>query len=419
MNENVIDKINYIHSLSKFGKKAGLSNIKEILKRLGNPQNDLKFIHVAGTNAKGSVSNMINNILISHNYKVGYFTSPYIEFFNERISINNINIDDNDLINYVERVKNVIDGINPIEFEFITAMAFLYFKEQKCDIVVLEVGLGGRFDATNVIDTALVNVITPIDIDHTNILGNTIEEIAFEKAGTIKENSKVIISSEMNKKAVEVINKKCIETSSRLFTYDDIVENLSYDKDYTRFKYKGVTYELSLKGTYQVSNALLAINAVKLLGEEFPIDVCDIKRGLKNSRWKCRFEIFDNEVTTILDGAHNPNGVGAFLKSLNVYYPEKNKVFVFSMLDDKDWKKSLDLIIKENPKIIITKVPSFKRQSMEDEIIKYLSENGIKPLYIEDYVSAYQKAVEISDKNTIISVFGSLYLVGALRKYVK
>ena len=173
--------IEYIHSLSKFGKKAGLSNTLKILESLGNPHKKLKFIHIAGTNGKGSTSNMINNILISHNYKVGYYTSPYIEFFNERISINNTPIPPEHLVEYTNRVANALGSVTPIEFEFITVMAMLYFYEQNCDVVVLEVGLGGRFDSTNVIDTPLCSVICPIGFDHTAILGNSLEEIAFEK----------------------------------------------------------------------------------------------------------------------------------------------------------------------------------------------------------------------------------------------
>ena len=221
--------IEYIHSLSKFGKKLGLANTELILQRLGNPHKKLKFIHIAGTNGKGSTSNMINNILISHNYKVGYYTSPYIECFNERICINNSLISSEDLVLYTNRVADVLDGITPIEFEFITAMAFLYFYEKNCDVVVLEVGLGGRFDATNVIDTPLCNVITPIGYDHTSILGDTLEKIAFEKSGTIKQGSKVVISPAMSKVCIPVIEKRCSETSSQLIIPEKKPENISYD----------------------------------------------------------------------------------------------------------------------------------------------------------------------------------------------
>ena len=263
--------IEYIHSLSKFGKKAGLSNTQKILERLGNPHKKLKFIHVAGTNGKGSTSNMINNILISHNYKVGYYTSPYIELFNERICINNNLISADDLVEYTNRVAAVLDGISPIEFEFITALAFLYFYEKNCDVVVLEVGLGGRFDATNVIDTPLCNVITPIGLDHTAILGDTLSEIAFEKAGTIKQGAKVVVSPCMHSECLKVIKKRCDETTSELVAPKGSIRDISFDIPYTSFIYDDMPIELSLKGKYQIGNAVTAIEAARVLSKSLDI----------------------------------------------------------------------------------------------------------------------------------------------------
>ena len=231
------DAIEYIHSLSRFGKKAGLSNTQLMLERLGNPQHNMEFVHVAGTNGKGSVSNMLKNILMNHGYKVGYYTSPYIEFFSERICIGDEMISDDDLIYYASKVKEVSSDITPIEFEFITAMAFLYFKEKNCDITVLEVGLGGRFDATNVIDTPLVNVITSIGYDHTAILGDTLEQIAFEKAGTIKQGSVVITGQGIDEGSMAVIAARCDETHSELIVPSGEVSGVIYDPDGTKFCY--------------------------------------------------------------------------------------------------------------------------------------------------------------------------------------
>lgn len=411
--------IEYIHSLSKFGKKAGLSNIEAILERLGNPHKNLSFIHIAGTNGKGSTSNMINNILISHKYKVGYYTSPYIEFFNERICINNSLISADDLVHYTNRVADVLGDITPIEFEFITAMAMLYFYEKKCDVVVLEVGLGGRLDSTNVIDTPLCNVICPIGYDHTGILGETLEEIACEKAGTIKNNSTVVINPDMNKECIGVIEKKCSETSSKLIIPEKAPKNISYGIPYTRFSYDGTDYELSLNGKYQLGNAICAIEAAKSLKDKLGITEDDIKNGLKNSSWKCRFEIFDTNPTIVLDGAHNSHGIEALMQSVDLYFPDKKKIFVFSMLNEKDYGKSVELILNHADFIVATSVPSIRQTSAYDiytEIKKY-TDNAI---YEEDPIKALELAKEIAKKeDSTVFVFGSLYLSGMLRKYVK
>ena len=411
--------IDFIHSLSKFGKKAGLSNTNLILERLGNPHKKLKFIHVAGTNGKGSTSNMINNILISHKYKVGYYTSPYIEIFNERICINNRLISSDELVEYTNRVADVLGGITPIEFEFITAMAMLYFYEKECDVVVLEVGLGGRFDATNVIDTPLCNVITPISLDHTAVLGEEIEEIAFEKAGTIKQNSIVVIAPDMDKACVAVISNKCAETSSKLIIPQKNAEDICYGKKYTRFTYDGLNIELSLKGKYQVNNAITAIEASKVLSPILGITDEDIKNGLKNSTWKCRFEIFDTAPTVVLDGAHNSHGIKALMESIDLYFKSKNKIFVFSMLNEKDYKKSIEQILGRSDYIIATSVPSLRQTNAEviyEEIKKYTDD----VTFISDPEKALKAAIERAknDDGTIF-VFGSLYLSGMLRKYVK
>ena len=411
--------IEYIHSLSKFGKKAGLSNTEIILERLGNPHKKLKFIHIAGTNGKGSTSNMINNILISHKYKVGYYTSPYIELFNERICINNNLISADDLIHYTNRVADVLDDITPIEFEFITAMAMLYFYEKKCDVVVLEVGLGGRYDSTNVIPETLCSVITPIGLDHTAYLGDTIEKIAFEKAGIIKNNSTVVISPDMNKACIDVIEKKCKDTSSKLIIPCSDVKNVSYGIPYTEFTYDNADYELSLNGKYQLGNAICAIEAAKSLKDKLDITEDDIKNGLKNSSWKCRFEIFDTNPPVILDGAHNSHGIEALMQSIDLYFPYKKKIFVFSMLNEKDYEKSINLVLKKADYIVATSVPSLRQTSAYDiykEIKKY-TDNAV---YEENPEDALSLAKEIAKKeDAAVFVFGSLYLSGMLRKYVK
>ncbi|MBO5370923.1 MAG: bifunctional folylpolyglutamate synthase/dihydrofolate synthase [Clostridia bacterium] len=408
------DAIEYIHSLSRFGKKAGLSNTQLMLERLGNPQHNMKFAHVAGTNGKGSVSNMLKNILMNHGYKVGYYTSPYIEFFSERICIGDEMISDDDLIYYASKVKEVSSDITPIEFEFITAMAFLYFKEKNCDITVLEVGLGGRFDATNVIDTPLVNVITSIGYDHTAILGDTLEKIAFEKAGTIKQDSVVITGQGIDDGSMAVIAARCDETHSELVVPNGEVSGVSYDPDGTKFCYKGKDYVLSLLGTFQVTNAVTAIEAAQTLKRKISLDDADIISGLSKSHWKCRFEVVSKNPVTVLDGAHNSHGIRALMESIEAYFPQKRKVFLFSMLGEKDWLESAELIAKHSDVVVVTTVPSL-RKTETGALFDFFAKKGIECYIDEDYESALSFAQKITGRDDALFVFGSLYLAGAVR----
>lgn len=411
--------IEYIHSLSKFGSKSGLGNIELILKRLNDPHKKLRFIHIAGTNGKGSVSNMINNILISHGYKVGYYTSPYIEFFSERICIDNRPIGGDKLMEYTRRVADVLGDIRPIEFEFITAMAMLYYYEEDCDIVVLETGLGGRLDSTNIIDAPLMSVITPIGYDHTAILGDTIEKIASEKAGIIKHGSLVVTSPDMHPDARRVIEDRCKETRCRLIVPDDTPEDVNFGLDYTSFRYKGIDCLLPLKGKYQLSNAVCAIEACLALGECLGINEADIAKGIKNCFWKCRFEIFQGNPMVVLDGAHNSHGIKALMESIELYFPNEKKIFVFSMLNEKDYKDSIDMMLRSADFIIATAVPSIRQTNAED-IYEEIKKRTPGCIYEPDPVKAYAYAIDkAKNDGGVVFVFGSLYLSGMIRKYVK
>lgn len=408
------EAIEYIHSLKRFGKKSGLSNITVMLERLGNPHKGQRFVHVAGTNGKGSVSNMIKNILASHGYKVGYYTSPYIEFFSERICIGNEMISDSDLVLYTNKVKEVSADIHPIEFEFITAMAFLYFKDKCCDVTVLEVGLGGRLDSTNVIDTPLLNVITPIGFDHTAILGSTLSQIASEKAGTIKENSTVVITQKMPPECVEVIKAKCIATSSELIVPGGEPCDVKLSLTGTSFTYKNKPYTLSLKGTYQLDNAITAIEASYALMNKLELCEADIQKGLASSFWKCRFEVVPSKPAVVLDGAHNSHGIKALIDSIDAYFPNGRRVFLFSMLSEKDWHDSARLIANKADSIVVTTVPSI-RETATDEMYDFLTSEGAECICIDDYKAAYVKALELAGEDGTVFVFGSLYLAGAIR----
>lgn len=412
--------IDYIHSLSKFGKKAGLDNIRVLCERLGNPHKKIRAIHIAGTNGKGSVSCMISEILKTQ-YKVGLYTSPYIEVFNERIQINGNNISEKDLISYTNRVKDASESIEdfyPIEFEFITAMGFLFFAEQNCDVVVLETGLGGRFDSTNIIENPLCCVICAIGLDHVAILGDTIEKIAFEKAGIIKQNTPVVLYHDMDKSALAVIENVCAQKDAPVVSDVSLkAEDIRSDIKGSYFIYKGNEYNLSMTGQYQVNNALTAIDAVNAVSHILPLAQSDIRKGLEKASWKCRFEVIQTgEGMTILDGAHNCHGISNFMRETDTLLGDLKKTFVFGMLNDKDFEDSAQLICSKNADIVVTDVPSL-RQTDVGAVYKKVLSYCPDAKYIFDCHSAYEYALQQNPKGAVC-VFGSLYLAGELRKYI-
>lgn len=421
---NVNECIEYIHSLSRFGKKAGLDNIRMLLEYLGNPQDELKCIHVAGTNGKGSTSYLIANVLKYQGYKVGLFTSPFIECFNERIRLNGENISDDDLVKYTLKVKSAVEylaekGYFPIEFEVITAIAFLYYKEQNCDYVVLETGLGGRYDSTNIIKSNILSVITNIGIDHTNILGETIEEISYQKAGIIKENSDVVLYP-MSDNVYKVINDYAYEMNAVVTVADlsalEIISDKYTGSVFNYKKYKKI--HLSLVGTHQIYNAITALEALDVLSGKIIIDMENIYKAFENASWSVRFEVFNKNVLVVIDGAHNLQGVTGFANSFDKYFPDKKKTLIVGMLNEKQYKKSLDYALKNAEKVIVTSVPS-ARQTNVDDVYKYAKSIHNNVEFIEDNFDAFSNAYKHCDDNSVIGIFGSLYLAGNMRGFVE
>ncbi len=421
---NVNECIEYIHSLSKFGKKAGLTNIRMLLNYLGNPQDELSCIHVAGTNGKGSTSYLIANVLKYQGYKVGLFTSPFIEIFNERIRLNGENISDSDLVKYTIKVKNAVDyligkGYYPIEFEVITAIAFLYYKDQKCDYVVLETGLGGRYDSTNIIKNNTLCVITNIGIDHTNILGETIEDIAYQKAGIIKENSTVVLYP-AQKEACGVIERYSAEMNASVKQVDvSSLEIISDDFSGSVFNYKmHKNIHLSLVGTHQIYNAITALEAIDVLSKKINLSEESIVKAFFNAKWPVRFEVFNKDIPVVIDGAHNLQGVSSFVSGMDKYFPDKKKVFVVGMLNEKQYTQSLDCALNIADAVVITSVPSIRQTSVGD-IYDYARSNHKCVGFIENNFDAFTYAYKLCDDNSVIGIFGSLYLAGNMRSFVE
>ena len=414
-----MNAVDYIHSLKTFGKKAGLKNIEALLNEVGNPHLDMNYIHVAGTNGKGSVSSMINSILIADSKKVGLFTSPFIEYFNERIRINNVSIPDIELERITGRIKPIVeklakDGICCTVFDVICAIGFIWFKEQECDIVVLEVGLGGRFDATNIISNPLCTVICAIGYDHIQYLGNTLEEIAFEKCGTIKRNCPVVSYPLQEESVVNVIKKNCIDKSTSVAVPDvNKLNIIKCDINGSEFEYCGHEYRLNLVGEYQIYNALCAVETAIMCGVGYD----KIQKGLEEAKWKCRFEVFDIDgKTVVIDGAHNSHGISAFLRSAQKFFAGKKVHYIFGILNEKDIYRACDVISGVNGAITVTSVPS-ERCINPEEVYELISKKHTDTVYKQNNTDALEYALQ-SDCE-VVCILGSLYMAGEMRKIVE
>lgn len=328
MDKTYNNAIDLLTSQGKFYINLGLERISAVLDLLGNPQDKLKCIHVAGTNGKGSVCAIIASILTEAGMKTGLYTSPHIFEYTERIKINGCEISKDDFVKYIFEICEIADknDIHLTEFEILTAVMFKYFSDNNVEVVVLETGLGGRFDATNVIKRNLCSIITHIDLDHTDRLGNTRSKIAFEKAGIIKPDCPVLTCE-----GYEEIKDRADECNS-LFVMVAPYED---------------TANLSLKGTCQQENLSLALAAVRLLFPKFLQSV--IQDGIKSVKHPCRFQVCDNNL--IIDASHNPNGAMALRESLDFYYPDKKRCFVFGCLKNKDYKKMMEILFEKRDEI--------------------------------------------------------------------
>ena len=403
---NYYEALNKIHSYQKFGIRLGLERMSDLLCRLGNPQKELKFIHVAGTNGKGSVCAMLSEIFIAEGKKTALYTSPFVISFRERMKINGEMISEAELASCAETVFCVAEKMDdtPTEFEIVTAIALLWFYESKCDIVVLEVGLGGIYDATNIIPPPLVSVITSISLDHTEYLGDTLKSVAENKAGIIKKGAPVVVSFSQAPEVLEVMEKKALETGSEVV----ICKNETEFYNGKSFMYKGKRYDLSMLGVHQVQNAVTAVETASLLGAKST----SIYKGIKNARLPARAELVSREPAVIIDGAHNIDGVEMLCRTVRRFFSDKKIITVCAMMEDKLWQESL-LKIESVSDVIIATSASNPRSLKASKISEYLHCEGY-----ENPKEAFKKALKYYDKNSLIIVCGSLYLAGDLREYI-
>lgn len=380
MNKTYKDALELLTSQGKFHINLGLERISGVLKLLGNPQDNLKYFHVAGTNGKGSVCSIIASILEADGKIVGLYTSPHIHKYTERIKINGTDISERDFSQYVSDIVELADknNIDLTEFEILTAVMFKYFSDKKVDVVVLETGLGGRFDATNIIKSNLCAIITHIDLDHTERLGETKDKIAFEKAGIIKNRCSIVTSE-----GYEAIKDKADECDSLLLMVTPLED----------------TSKLALKGTYQQENLSLALAAIKLVYPKISQEI--ITKGLHNVKHPCRFEYIEDR-NILIDGAHNPNGALALRESLDAYFPNKKRRFIFGCLRNKNYKKMMSVLFTKNDEIYFNHF-SHQNSATVEELQSACEFDGKNFKSLSD--------LDLKDKETLTIICGSFYML--------
>lgn len=416
------EALDYIHSLLKFGIHPGLSRMDTLLQILGNPHKNIKCVHVAGTNGKGSTSTAISNVLIEAGYNVGLYTSPYVTDFLERVQYNGKPIDKELFSQCVEIIKPEIekmseDGAQITEFEALTATAFLCFSKLNVDVLVLEVGLGGRLDATNVIPTPLVNVITSLSLDHTGVLGDTIEQIAFEKCGTIKSGGTLVCSYGQTENAMNVINTICDEKCNSVIVPDkSSVSIKSQDIFGTNFIYNKQAYHISMSGTHQVQNMTTVIEAVNVLKNKgYNITEQNIKDGIKKTVLPARVEVISKKPLVILDGGHNEDGAKAFYNAVKECFGSNKKLFVIAgMMNDKAVEESLKPLISKADKFVA--VTPENPRAMKAEALSEIAKKYCHNVICCDNANSSLDLIksEITE-NDMLFVVGSLYLAGEVR----
>ena len=411
--------LEFIHGIARFGTKPGLRRVELLCERIGNPQKKLKFIHVAGTNGKGSACTMLSRVLAQAGYKTGLYISPFVLDFKERIQINNEMIEPEELVKSTVLVKShwdVLDkqGDTPSEFETLVAIAFDYFLRMKVDVVVLEVGMGGRLDATNVIDTPLVSVITSLGMDHMEYLGNTIGAIAFEKCGIIKPGGVTVCYPEQEPEAMEVIRKRCSEENNPLFLPKQPIV-LGMDFLGTRMEYGGLELTVPLIGAHQVKNACTALATLSALKDRgFPVSDEDIVQGIAQTSFPARLEVISREPLIVLDGAHNQDGAEVLGKALDMLAGKKIHA-VMGMLSNKDGAGILREILPRCNTLTTVSISdnplAMPAEELAERAKPFCGEIHVASSPREGVASAFARC----GPDDVLLVCGSLYLASELR----
>ena len=410
----------YLDEVSKYGSVLGLESMRELLRRLGDPQNELKFIHISGTNGKGSVLAYLSTILSGAGYRTGRYISPTLFSYRERIQVDGEYIEKESLACHVTAIAAAAEDMqkaglpSPTVFEIETALAFLYFKEKRCDIVTLEVGCGGLLDATNVITTTLMEVIASISMDHTDLLGDTLAKIAAQKAGIIKPDT-MVVSAQQKSEAAQVIEDTCKEQHCTLQMVDESkISNVHYGAEGQTFSYKEwENVAISLAGSYQIKNAALALEGVEALRKlGYALSDQQVREGLLHTVWRGRFTTLRRDPTVIIDGAHNPAAALELKESLERYFPGKTLYFVMGMFKDKDYAQVIDLTAPLARHIITVETPGNPRAMPARELAEAVGKVNPSVEWADSVAHGVEKALAMAGKEDAVIVFGSLSFLG-------
>lgn len=415
---NYSEALSYIHSISWKGSVLGLGRTQELLHKLGNPEKRLRFIHIAGTNGKGSTAAMLSSVLQSAGYRAGLYTSPFINRFNERMQIDQQCISDDELAELTAEVKPIADGMadHPTEFELITAIGMVYFARHACDIVVLEVGMGGALDSTNVIDVPEVAVITAMGMDHVRELGPTMADIACAKAGIIKAGGDVV-SYGGNPEADAVFGRICRERGARLYQPDfaAIVPG-PFGLDGQRFSYGAwEDIRIPLAGSYQMQNAAVVLTTIDVLRNKgWKISDAAVYAGMAGTHWPARFEVLCHDPVFIVDGGHNPHGIRATADSLKRLFPDRRIVFLVGVMADKDVESILGLVAPLAERFFTVR-PDNPRAMAADELARRIEKLGVPAEPCASVEEGVRRALALARPNGVACALGSLYMSGDVR----
>lgn len=420
---NYTETLAYLDGLGKFGIHLGMERIEALLKELGNPEQKVRTIHVTGTNGKGSVTSMITNILLVSGLKVGKFTSPHLVRYNERIEVDGKEISDEDFALVVTAVRRAVENVmvkgtdQPTQFEVLTAAAFLHFALQKLDYAVIEVGLGGLWDSTNVI-TPVVSVITNVSLDHTDRCGKTVEEIAMQKAGIIKDGIPVVTAAEGE--ALGPIQAMSLFKQAPLYIYGKAftAQEVSSSMDGQTFTLSAgdyhSNYDVKLPGAHQILNTAVAVVAAKLASkQDSRINEMALHQGVAFTKWPGRLERISQKPDVILDGAHNPAGAAVLRAALDKYYSGKKICFIFGMMGDKDISKVITTLFRKEDTVYTVRADEGARAAEPEALAEQI---GPQAKVMHDLTTAYKTALAEVGEDGLVCVCGSLYLVGTFKK---
>jgi dihydrofolate synthase/folylpolyglutamate synthase len=423
MSQNVYQQsLDYLYGLEKFGMIFGLKKVEEILEAIGNPHWEIQAIHIGGTNGKGSTAAMMASILQKEGYRVGLYTSPHLIRFTERIKVNGKEVEKEAVAELITWMRERIEAANILPpytfFDFSTALCLLYFKQTMVDLAVLEVGLGGRLDSTNVVDP-LLSVITNIGKDHEKYLGRSITKIAGEKAGIIKK-SRPLITAATQPRVLHLFSKICREKGSPYYRVGKefrYVRNGERNFDYEGLQRKFWDVSVNLGGPHQIVNATTALAAMEVLNElGYPVSNDAMIEGLKEVEWPGRLELICSSPRVVLDGAHNPDGALALRESLEREFQYQHLILLIGVMEDKDIKSILHLLAPLAEHLVLTK-PHTDRAAPPTSLKKALGQNGGKAEIVEDLKNAIERGLSLTKEEDLLCITGSLYTVGEARAY--